>query len=629
MKASWIFNKKVGQLEGVNDRVELFRSNPIESLGKEICQNSLDGVDNADKPVTIEFETFDLPVNEYFRGIKDVFKSQFKYWNNRQKNNKKIPIFFENALNLLSKGTVKCLRISDFNTTGLLGSKELDTGNWNLLTRTAGVNDNPDTQTGSFGLGKFATFVNSDFMMVFYSTIDKNKEEAFTGVTRLSGFRDDKNEQYDGFSFYSMNREGKPIYKWISVDKNFKRQTVGTDIFIIAFNASKDWENILLGSLLDNYLCSFFWNKLRVKINGKIIDKSTIEDVSEQAIDKNLVMETTKDYYDVLKSIKKHEKSTSIIEDNDVNLLIKIGQNMNRKVAIVKKNGMKVFDKDRISTRASFAGILEFRGAKVDAFFTSLEDATHSKWDLIRAKDKIEAEDKMQKLFNFIKETFTSLFEETMPKNMDAIGAGEFFPDFKSLKSEEKKDESITDNIVKKLLISKKRPSDHKVSYTNYGDDKLDKNEITNDSGTPDENGDVLVDKPGQKGGEKSKHTIGSETEPGKADEDGDRKIIKRIKISQTDVKIHTIKINGDVIILINPKKNIESSQMEVFISGEKIREKVEILKASKNENPLSINKNVIKIMELNSGENNKISITPKKLSGKSLEVDLYEIKKK
>ena len=42
----------------------MFLDTPIESLGREICQNSGDARKNKNKPVEVEFKTFEINTDE-------------------------------------------------------------------------------------------------------------------------------------------------------------------------------------------------------------------------------------------------------------------------------------------------------------------------------------------------------------------------------------------------------------------------------------------------------------------------------------------------------------------------------------------------------------------------------------
>ena len=60
MEGKWIFpSTGGGERQGLNNTgIEQFKDNPIKSLAREICQNSLDAAEHY--PVTVEFKTFEI-----------------------------------------------------------------------------------------------------------------------------------------------------------------------------------------------------------------------------------------------------------------------------------------------------------------------------------------------------------------------------------------------------------------------------------------------------------------------------------------------------------------------------------------------------------------------------------------
>ena len=77
------------------------------------------------------------------------------YCNKRQKNQKSITTrnFFKNAYEKIGAETIHMLRISDYNTSGLTGSRGLINTNWTNLTKSSGVSDKRGAAGGSFGIG--------------------------------------------------------------------------------------------------------------------------------------------------------------------------------------------------------------------------------------------------------------------------------------------------------------------------------------------------------------------------------------------------------------------------------------------------------------------------------------------
>ena len=161
---SWNFpSNNHGQIVGIADSgVETFKGTPIKSLAREICQNSLDACANSELPVEIEFHTFKISPQDIpdFNSLKEALMASMEFWEIQK--NDKARLFFKKALRSINSSEITCLRISDFNTSGLLGSHEEYNSPWCNLTKSSGASDKSGTHGGSFGIGKFAPFACSD-----------------------------------------------------------------------------------------------------------------------------------------------------------------------------------------------------------------------------------------------------------------------------------------------------------------------------------------------------------------------------------------------------------------------------------------------------------------------------------
>lgn len=186
----WNFpSNNYGQIFGIADSgVETFKGTPIKSLAREICQNSLDAALENNEPTRIEFKTFELDPRKIpdYNGLEDALNRALDFWS--QQKSTKAKTFFKQALAVMHKPTITCLRISDFNTSGLVGSREEYNSPWCNLTKSSGASDKSGSNGGSFGIGKFAPYACSSIRTVFYSTSDKEGVCASQGVSRLTSF---------------------------------------------------------------------------------------------------------------------------------------------------------------------------------------------------------------------------------------------------------------------------------------------------------------------------------------------------------------------------------------------------------------------------------------------------------
>ena len=159
-----------GENKGINDSgVATFRGTPLKSLAREICQNSLDAA--REKTVIVEFNMFSIPTKNVpgNDSLKDAFKRCLDFWGMQRAITTKE--FFNKAIETAEKSSCSFLRISDFNTIGLTGTKGEINTNWTNLTKSSGASDKKGTAGGSYGIGKYAPFACSDFSTVFFGPV--------------------------------------------------------------------------------------------------------------------------------------------------------------------------------------------------------------------------------------------------------------------------------------------------------------------------------------------------------------------------------------------------------------------------------------------------------------------------
>ena len=98
--------------------IDIFKKDPIGSLAREICQNSIDA-NRGINPTRVEFSTFTIKRDD-IPGITEL-ALQIKKCYEFRKNDKKEGAALEAIYNTINSERIQCLRISDYNTTGLIG----------------------------------------------------------------------------------------------------------------------------------------------------------------------------------------------------------------------------------------------------------------------------------------------------------------------------------------------------------------------------------------------------------------------------------------------------------------------------------------------------------------------------
>ena len=452
-KRKWNFpSNNFGQIFGIADSgVETFKGTPMKSLAREICQNSLDANDQSGQPTKIEFKAFQIAPSDIpdFEGLYDALKRSLAFWSGQTTDRAKS--FFETALSVANNVAITCLRISDYNTTGLTGAREEYNSAWCNLTKSSGASDKSGSNGGSFGIGKYAPFACSVFRTVFYSTLDSANQSAYQGVSRLTSFRNASEEITQGIGFYGGEKNA-PVYEQISLDSEYHRLAGqhGTDIFILGFNGDEHWREQMVASILDGFLYAVFNGTLVVDVDGTQISKDTLDGLVESH--KDYFRERADEYYQTL--LNRTEVCTFeklFTEDPEtcgkVTLRLMIEAGFHRRVAMVRQTGMKIKDKGHINGIIPFAGVLYIEGVELNTYLRTLENPQHLEWEVERADNQRKAKKLLQQLSQFIRESLNEMRDDSSEEELDPP-VGEYL----SAKQEEeaaneKKEERILDTI--------------------------------------------------------------------------------------------------------------------------------------------------------------------------------------
>lgn len=447
LKHTWNYpSNNYGQIFGIADSgVETFKGTPIKSLAREICQNSIDANLHNGKATQVEFVTFEISPTDIpdFAGLQFAFTKALDFWS-QQKSNKATE-FFRKALKCAEKESITCLRISDHNTTGLVGSREEYNSPWCNLTKSTGASDKSGTNGGSFGIGKFAPYACSAFRTVFYSTADNEGICAYQGVSRLTSFKNKKGEITQGTGFFG-NDKNSPVYSQISLDPNYirKQDDYGTDIYILAFTGDGDWKHQMVASILDGFLYAINNNQLVVNVDGIKINKNSLPDL--MISHKRFFQENADEYYSTLVDDKVAKVFEEKITDNGINgkltLRLMIMPEFHRRVAMVRQTGMKIKDKGNINGLIPFAGVMYIEGDELNSYLRSLENPQHLEWEIERADNKSKARKLLSRLTKFIKKSLDSLKDDDSEEALDpAVG------EYLSAEQDDKKDKDKAENL--------------------------------------------------------------------------------------------------------------------------------------------------------------------------------------
>ena len=159
---------------------------------------------------------------------------------------------------------------------------------------------------GSFGIGKFASFVATPFRTVLYSTAFYDDDgvlcQRFLGKTILvshkdSNGRDFRRTGYLGEGFQSLKDEEIPEF--------FRLNQPGTSLYIPGYNASRggfsNWEKEGTAIALQNYFHAIIHGGLEIQIGERLINKETygyfLREIAEQNSIHNLAFVSSLEPY--------------------------------------------------------------------------------------------------------------------------------------------------------------------------------------------------------------------------------------------------------------------------------------------------------------------------------------------
>ena len=268
----------------------------IDKLGsfvREIIQNSIDAYDDSlgDMPVKISFSVKDFTLEQIPGGerLREILSNcyEVKDLNHQTKD------MYERGLKDLNSSCIRCLKISDENTTGV--EPGLDKA-WGAFVYDEGVSKKRRPgSAGSHGVGKKAPFIISGVHTVFYSTNYKN-QKLFQGKTMLVDWSENGKDYvskgwFGNVDLESYDRRNKiqPIEydRGIENINDFflRKDKKGTDVIVIDANFLNDIElakQKIIVAILENFFVAIIENKLECIVFGQEVNNQNFNYLLEK-----------------------------------------------------------------------------------------------------------------------------------------------------------------------------------------------------------------------------------------------------------------------------------------------------------------------------------------------------------
>ena len=635
---------------GFNDGgTQLFKDDSVQSLAREVCQNSIDArPKDSELPAEVEFKTFKIQ-NKDFPGYDEfarIIHNEVKHCQYFYKNNKAALEYYQEAEKTLNQNEILCLRISDFNTTGLTFSGSSRNNNWANLVIHSGTNDKNPEDGGSFGLGKNAMYACSKFGALYFSTHTIENIKKSECVAKLSYLYDEDGSVVHGlgnYGLYSNNKsieDDRPITGLCNLDKSFSRREneYGTDVYVLGFELSSSdiysteeqdlskFEYDISSAIIDNYFLSILEKKLIVKINDITINSDNLYDIFENIYEKHpeLFNSNTSDYLEIMKS-ETEVFPISIMEPDqpDAELRINLNPNYHNRIAMVRNTGMKIFDKGNFPQITIFSGILVLRDKNVNGYFKKMENPAHDDWILDRIKTDKIAKQRYDRMLNQIRDIIKRLAKENAPESMDVAGLGEMLPDDIDDGTEDNKQENIVDDIVEEIEVKERKqlPVERDVSS---GEGEFD---TLVSSGSSDENGEFEANygntNPNNVDGGVSSTSTSSES-------GGSLAINKGSTLKQVKKRNYYNSSKQCYTLMINSNEDINNCKIALFLSGEQANFPAIVNNAFINRGLLGkknliYKDNMIQLGKVIKDERIELFYSLKDADNYSIEVNVYE----
>ncbi|MCI9182309.1 MAG: hypothetical protein HFG90_03540 [Acholeplasmatales bacterium] len=518
--------------------METFKKDPIASLARELCQNSIDARRKTAKgPVKIEFKSFIIKREEIPQ--IEALEKQITNCKETWETNKKIYDQLEKMSVQIQDKEIHCLRISDFNTKGLVGVSGGDNTPWHYMIHGSGLSNKAATSGGSKGIGKFATFVTSQFNTVFYSTITENKEKGYQGICKLcSAKQEGTTEKTIGIGYYGSSIKNEPILGEFNLDKDYKRGgKTGTDIFILGFKNPAGWKADIISKILESFISAIVFEDLEVVVDDMLINKETLKAIvfDETLINKPSRKSIISQYLLLTDGENRYEDEIDFQELGKAKLYLREFNNDNEHLAtngcvMIRYPFMKIRDIEKITTLPCSA-MCFIEDNKLNSILRNVENPQHTNWEFNRIEDdkeRAEIRGIYKRLLDDIRKHIMDHLASSDNFQTDVEGAGYFIPGEEMGNSLEQSEKNA---ILDQPAISTKKVKSTDLKLTAYA---------------PDEEGEELVEDDGlEEAIPSDEHRKGSShnMERGESHKNGEKVISAHTIVKYSELKGMTYRL--------------------------------------------------------------------------------------
>jgi len=648
----WYFKLEGGRDVGPNDPVdEKFKGQPYYSIVREAIQNSLDAVDDENKPVKVDFKFFELNRNDYSNlfDIEKNIKLCQSYYNdndNAERLFKDMLYYLNGNVEGKKRLNLSCLKISDYNTIGMRYDVNNTKSPFYAFLRAGGVSAKNQGSGGSFGFGKGAYYTLSPIKTVVVSTRTTSNDVIFEGSTILTTHKNN-NEKLTAYGYYDNNK-GEPIQIEDEIPEIFRRAEAGTDVNIIGLWDEPKRKRLMIKSVLNNFWLAIHDNKLIVQVDDVSIDKNNLEQIIDEyfSLDgfesgnaNEMESWNPKSYLKAVKYTKTSDQFQLFTETLDtvgeVKLYVYLEKGLPNRTSYLRKPKMVVFKRTNRKLNG-YSAVFICNNEKGNEILRLMENPAHNEW---KKENHPKDEGKIHKtarkteneISEFINSSLDTLSKIKTGKKIAFLGLEEYLyiPEDLLEKEEEFDFEGNLTNTVSGKMSNETTDDETGIQTTDNESVKINptitqKQEVREEAEIDvDEFGEDDITVGGSNEGEGGSTTP---TDVGGKAEKGERTEVATLNKALVKVGFRALaqSENNELyhILIVNSDRQIDNAELELLVGSDNDRDDgIEV----KYSDVGSIEKNIIKNISLAMG-NNKIKIRFADNLKHSVKIKAYEI---
>ncbi len=539
MTTGWAFrHNEDAAWDGWNDSaIASFRGKRLESLTREIIQNSLDAVASEEEPVYVTMTERRLKKSQ-IPNFDMLEAALSKCWESREHEAKNSRTELQTAREIASKDSISVLSISDECTTGMAGPCVHGKPFYSYL-KARGQSGGSDDRGGSHGIGKAAPLCASDLRTIFASTMWKDDDSGLEksiiqGRTTLMSHMTD-GQVMSGVGYWGITETFDAIdgddcdFDWL------KQDDIGTTVHVVGWNrvGEKDWELQVLGWAAINFFPAFARDRLVLQVGDKTLNKDNIDtilnneklfEIMRKASQVDRLLDA-RYFYRCITEDDVIEDESQLIHLGRSSIKILIEEDAPRKFAVIRKN-MLITDQlttfwKRPPTRyKDFSGVFECLDSDGEKILRAMEPPAHD--DLSKDNLPISEMDRGTTTLNALGQKLKDMLDKHATNESDDAGEVDFLKRFFA----DEADDGAADQALEerdpngRFLITPKPVKLPAPKPIDLGEDENTPEDDLDDQPS-DENGDTSGETGGAAGANEGEGGEGSGNGPGQGSGQG------------------------------------------------------------------------------------------------------------